>query len=117
MYRLCYLIGMLLAPMAARAAECKPPENIKVVNAKILDVEVADASKFPSHHPDVYYSTDFHVTLPGCTGIPVIVREIEPLAPTCRMGQTVNVTGKYMAFLVDKTNIYVAVYSKAIACR
>jgi hypothetical protein len=108
---------MLLAPVAARSAECQPPENVKVVNAKILNVEVRDASKFPSHHPDVYYSTNFHVALPGRTGIPVVVREIEPLAPKCQNGQTISAMGTYMKFMTDKTRIYVAVYPKEIACR
>ena len=53
----------------------------------------------------------------GCTGIPVIVREIEPLAPKCQNGQTISATGKYMQFMIDKTRIYVAVHSKEIACR
>jgi len=117
MYLFFFLIATLLAPVAARAADCQPDEKVRVANAKILNVEVMDASKFPSHHPDVYYSTDFHVTLPGCAGLPVIVREIEPLAPKCRMGQTVNGTGTYMRYLIDKTRIYVAFYPKDIACR
>jgi hypothetical protein len=117
MYLFLLLVAMLLTPIAARAAECRPAENVKVVNAKILKVDVADASKFPSHHPDVYYSTDFHVALPGCTGLPVIVREIEALAPKCQNGQTISATGKYMEFLTDKTRIYVAVYPKEITCR
>jgi hypothetical protein len=108
---------ILLVPIESHAAECRPGEEVKVVNAKIAKVDVADASKFPSHHPDVYYSTNFHVAQPGCAGIPVIVREIEPLAPKCRVGQTINGTGAYMQYLVDKTIVYVAFYPREFDCR
>ena len=117
MYLFFFLVAMLLVPIAADAAECQPAEKVSVVNAKILNVEVMDASKFPSHHPDVYYSTNFRVALPGCTGLPVVVREIELLAPKCQNGQTISTTGSYMKYLTDKTRIYVAVYPKELACR
>jgi hypothetical protein len=117
MYLFFFVVVMLLAPIAARA-ECRPPEEVKVVNARIVNIEIGDASKFPSHHPDAYHATNFHLALPGCAGIPVVVREIEPLAPKCRNDQTISTKGTYMEFLIDKDHsIYVAAYPKEIICR
>ena len=117
MYFIFFLIATTLAPIAASAAECRPPENVRVFGATILDVEVRDPSKFPSHHADVYYSTTFKIGLPGCSGIPVVVREMEPIVQKCQKGQTINATGTYMEYFSNKTHIYVAVYPKDITCR
>ena len=117
MYKFCLFIFIALVPVAAHAAQCQPPEKVKVADAKILKVEVMDASKFPSHHPDVYYSTNFQLNLPGCTGIPIVFREVEPLAPKCRMGQTVSATGTYMEFMTDRTNTSLFIPNRLLAGR